>query len=135
MICASEGDAETDANCLRVARSQGSLNLSNFYLINKIAYWGNQAQIQSAPATDAAATNTTVASASADSSSVPAFSISNSTVYFADDLGLIYKAALAPNSVSTQLSRKQMGVTSIIADANNAYWATGDCAIMTLPVK
>lgn len=133
-VCASEA-AMTNKNCLRVARSQGSLNLNSFYLINKIAYWGNQAQIQSAPATDAAATNSTVASASADSSSLPAFSISNSTVFFADDIGLIYKAALAVNSPSIQLARKQMGVTSLVADANNAYWATGGCAIMTLPLK
>ena len=125
----------TNANCIRVARSQGSLNLGNFYIVNKIAYWANQAQIFSASATDPAGTNSTVVSASPDSSKLLAFSISNSTAVFADDIGLVYKSPIAVNSKAVQLARKQMSVTSIVADANNAYWANGDCAIMSLPIK
>jgi hypothetical protein len=35
----------------------------------------------------------------------------------------------------TEIARAQMGTTSVVGDDANAYWATGDCAIMTAPLK
>ena len=56
-------------------------------------------------------------------------------VFFTDDVGFIYKAPLMKKATVTEIARAQTGTTSIAGDDANAYWATGDCAIMTAPVK
>ncbi len=132
-FCSS--DTTTNKNCLRIARSQGSLYVDNIYLLNGSAYWGNQAAISTDSTTDMTGEDSTVASGSPDASMLGAFSISNSAVYFADDTGGVYQAPLMVNATSTGVARAQMGVTSIVADTANVYFATGDCAINSAPLK
>jgi hypothetical protein len=135
-VCASvDSTTATNSNCNRVARSQGTLNFEAILLTGGNAYWGNQAQIQTAAVADATGVNTTVASADPSASSLPAISFNNGSVFFADDVGFIYKAPLMKNAAVTEIARAQMGTTSVVGDDANAYWATGDCAIMTAPVK
>ena len=132
---ACSSDTTTNKNCLRVARSQGSIYLDGMYLLNGNAYWGNQANISTASTTDTSGTNDTVAGGSPDASTLGAFSISNNTVFLADNLGGVYQAPLMVNATAAGIARGQMGVTSIAADTSNVYFATGDCAIMSAPLK
>jgi hypothetical protein len=132
-ICASEGATLINTACTRIARSQGSLFFDNFYILSGVAYWASAADVKSSPV-GTPDSNVTIASA-IDALSLTTFSIANSTLFFADDLGVVSKSPLVANSKPIPIARNQMGVTSIAADANNAYWATGDCAIMTVPIK
>jgi hypothetical protein len=135
-VCASpDSTTATNSNCNRVARSQGSINFDAMLLSGGNAYWGDQAQIQTAAIADTTGVNNTVASADPSASSLPAISFSNGSVFFADDVGFVYKAPLMKGATVTEIARAQMGTTSVVGDANNAYWATGDCAIMTAPAK
>jgi hypothetical protein len=135
-VCASpDSTTATNANCNRVARSQGSLNFEAMLLTGGNAYWGNQSQIQTAAIADTAGVNSTVASADPAASNLPAISFSSGNVFFADDIGIIYKAPLMKKATVTEIARGQMGTTSVVGDANNAYWASGDCAIMTGAAK
>jgi hypothetical protein len=137
-VCASaDSTTATNLNCNRVARSQGTVNFEAMLLSGGNAYWGYQAQIQTAAIADTTGADSTVASAdaNANASSLPAISFNNGSVFFADDVGFIYKAPLMKKATVTEIARAQMGTTSIAGDDANAYWATGDCAIMTAPAK
>jgi hypothetical protein len=135
-VCASpDSTTAMNSNCNRVARSQGSLNFEAMLLSGGNAYWGNQSQIQMAAIADPNGVDSTVASADPSASSLPAISFNNGSVFFGDDVGFIYKAPLMKNATVTEIARAQMGTTSVVGDDANAYWATGDCAIMTSPVK
>jgi len=132
-VCASaDSTTLTNKNCARLGRSQGSLNFDSIFLVNNVAYWANQASVLSNP-DDGTGTNSTVATGDSNASKLPALSVSNATAYYADDLGFVFKASLDGKS-KTGLARGQQNVTSIVADANNVYWAA-DCAIMSLPLK
>jgi hypothetical protein len=135
-VCASvDSTTATNLNCNRVARSQGTVNFEAMLLSAGNAYWGYQAQIQTAAVADTTGVDSTVASADPNASSLPAISFNNGSVFFADDVGFIYKAPLMKSATVTVIARAQMGTTSVVGDDMNAYWATGDCAIMTAPVK
>jgi hypothetical protein len=135
-VCASsDSTTATNLNCNRVARSQGSLNFEAMLLSGGNAYWGNQAEIQMAAIADPAGVDSTVASADPSASSLPAISFNNGSVFFGDDVGFIYKAPLVKSATVTEIARGQMGTTSVVGDDANVYWATGDCAIMTAPLK
>jgi hypothetical protein len=134
-VCASESSTLVNKNCVRVARSQGSLYYDNIYILMGQAYWGNDAVVQTATASDTTGVDTNVAGNVGNAQSLAAFSITGQTVYFADDTGFVYQAPLMKNATPAALARGQMGITAIVADANNAYWANGDCSIMSLPLK
>ncbi len=132
-VCASDDSATAvNKNCVRVARSQGSLNFDAMLLTGGKAYWSNQAQVLTAGASDTTGVNSTVASGSAAASKLPAVSFGAGTVFFADDSGLIAKAPLMASAAVTELARAQPGTTSVVGDASHAYWATGDCAIKSV---
>ena len=95
-------------------------------------YWVDGSQVHSNDATkNDGGGNATVASTDAGLS---AFTVTGNTTYFADksDVGQIFKSNVAPNSTPQLIARKQVGVTSIAGDATHAYWANGDCSIMSL---
>jgi hypothetical protein len=135
-VCASpDSTTATNLNCNRVARSQGTVNFEAMLLSGGNAYWGYQAQIQTAAIADTTGADSTVASGDSNASSLPAISFNNGSVFFADDVGFVYKAPLMKGATVTEIARAQMGTTSVVGNDANAYWATGDCAIMTAPVK
>ncbi len=134
-VCASpDSTTAKNANCIRVGRSQGSLNYDAMLLTGGKAYWGNQSQIQSASSTDAAGTNTTVASGDPAANKLPAIAFSNGKAYFIDDTGLISMAPLMASAAVLQVARAQKDATAIAADATNVYWAAADCSIMSSPL-
>ncbi len=132
--CKTEVNTD-NTNCVRIARSQGSLFYDNVYLVNKVLYWVDGAQVHSNSATDNTTGNKTITSADA---SLAGFALAGTNAVFADtsDAGLIYKAPLVPPEGATDtkvlLARKQVGVTSVAADATHAVWANADCSINTL---
>ena len=135
-VCASDDSTTAkNANCIRVGRSQGSLNYEAMLLSGGKAYWGNQSQIQSASSTDAGGTNTTVASGDSAANKLPAIAFSNGKAYFIDDTGLISMAPLMASAVVVQVARAQKNATAITADANNVYWAAADCSIVSASAK
>lgn len=133
-LCSSEDSATPSKNCIRVARSQGSLNYENTYIIGGNAYWVDGSSVKLASISDATAGNLTVASSG--DGSLTAFGINGMNAYFADNLGTVFTSGIAADSdaAKKKLVRGQMGVTSIIGDGTKAYWAGADCAIMQVAV-
>jgi hypothetical protein len=136
-LCASEDSMTAmNKNCNRLARSQGSLNFENIYIVGDNVYWVNGTQLSTSSASMPTGFNDTVAQTTNPAATlISAFSISDNVAYFADDAGYIYKAPLMPNATVTTLARGQMTPSSIVSDGTNVYWATSDCAIMSLPLK
>ncbi len=134
-VCASEDSmTATNENCARIGRSQGELNFESIFLVDGEAYWVNQTNVLTSSAVTPTGSNNTVASTDGDAEKLLAFSVGNGFVFFADDLGLVYQAPLMIDAEVTQLARAQMGITSIVADTAAVYFATSDCAIMSLPL-
>jgi hypothetical protein len=136
-VCASpDSTVAVNMSCARLARSQGGINLENIFIVGDGVYWANDLQISTSSATMSKGVNDTVAmSPSNTATKITAFTISNSVVYFTDDSGSVYKAPLMLGGAITTLARAQMSPSSIVADDANVYWATSDCAIMSLPTK
>jgi hypothetical protein len=135
-FCKTEVNTD-NTNCIRVARSQGSLILDSVFMSNKVVYWvdGSSVKSNSATSNDPAMMGSNVTISGSDSS-LSAFTVSGSTTYFADksDGGFVYMAPLTANSTATLIARKQIGITSIAGDPSGVYWAAGDCSIMSLPL-
>lgn len=131
-LCVSTDEGKMQKNCQRVARSQGSVNAENAYIIDNKMYWAGGAAVRSNSLTDATANNETVANSG--DGNVQAFSINGMNVYFADDKGSVYVAPLTGGTDTTtkKIVRAQTGVTSIVGDGTKAYWAGGDCSIQQL---
>jgi hypothetical protein len=139
-ICASpDSMVEKNTSCARVARSQGGLYLDAVYIVGDNAYWLNGPQVVTSPANipdGASSTNNTVATASNPNALAgTAMAIVKDQVYFSDDTGSIYAAALKVNADVATIARGQMSPTSITADDANVYWANADCSIMSAPLK
>jgi hypothetical protein len=109
------------------------------YIVGDNAYWLNGPQVVTSPANipdGASSTNNTVATASNPNALAgTAMAIVKDQVYFSDDTGSIYAAALKVNADVATIARGQMSPTSITADDTNVYWANADCSIMSAPLK
>ena len=137
-VCASEDAAPpvVNLNCNRLARSQGTLNFDNIFIVGDNVYWVNGLQVSTSSASMPSGFNETVVGiTSPDAQVISAFSIYKNFVFVADDAGFISKAPLMVDAPVTTLARAQMAPTSIVADDANVYWATSDCAIMSLPLQ
>ena len=131
-VCASmDSTTAVNKNCIRLSQSQMP-NYEGMYIIGGIAYWSNQAAIQAKSATMADASSKTIGSADG-ALAMRAFSISNGTAFFAgdDDTGFVFTAPITGTASQTAIARKQKAVTSVVADASKAYWAT-ECTIMSV---
>lgn len=136
-VCASENDVgETNANCARLARSQGSLNFDNIFIVGDNAYWANGLNISTSSAKMPSGFNDQVTSSTSPTANgLTAFTIVKNVVYFADDSGVVFSSPLTVNSTAATVARGQMAPTSIAADDANVYWANKDCSIVSLPLK
>ena len=136
-VCASpDSKTATNANCARVARSQGGLYLDASYIIDGDAYWLNGPQVVTSPADVPDGTNNFVATATNPAALAgTALTIVDKQVYFADDTGTVYHSGLMVSAVVETLARAQKNPMSIAADASNVYWANTDCSIMSVPLK
>lgn len=135
-VCASDDSTTAvNANCARIARSQGALNLDAIFLVDGNAYWVNQQALQTSSAAMPSGFNDTVASGSSDASKLTSFTIGGGVSYFGDDKGNVFSAPVMVNATPKKLARAQMGITSFAADATNVYWANEDCSIQSLPAS
>lgn len=69
--------------------------------------------------------------------SFSAMALGATKLYVADDVGFVYAHGTAPvdgEEGPSPIARDQMGVSSIVTDATNVYWITGDCVINKLPL-
>jgi hypothetical protein len=131
--CKTEVNTD-NTNCIRVARSQGSLIVESVFLINKVVYWVDRSQVKSNsainndPTTDGG--NKTISGAD---DALAAFTIAGNTTYFADksDDGNVFMAPLSANAERQLIARKQTGITSIAGDATHVFWAAGDSSIQS----
>jgi hypothetical protein len=148
-VCASpDSVTAVNLNCGRLARSQGDLILDTIYIVGDNAYWANATEITTSSVSAPTGANTTIASVGLVNSAalkVSAFTVSGGKVYFADEpldtdkepthSGYIYQAPLMEAAPITTMARGQKMPTSMVADDANLYWATSDCAIMSMPLK
>jgi hypothetical protein len=104
------------------------------------AYYGAFGSLYAAQANQPA-----IAIASISDASVAAFAISETTAYFSDDAGRLFKHGLeqpqAPSFEPTppiKLAQDQSRVTSVVVDGTHLFWATlgadSSCTIRTLPL-
>jgi hypothetical protein len=123
-----EYDPKLQVNCVRVARSRGSLGLSTILAKADRAYWANGANIQA---------NDTGANAipmnedlGMPANDVTTMTMSTDKIYFSDG-EFIEKVGLtmAPDATRVARGQGQNGATSMSVDASNVYWSTSDCAI------
>jgi hypothetical protein len=140
-VCASPGKPVMNVNCARLARSQGDLFTDCIYIVGTKAYWLNGLSVYAA-LLDGTGTNETVGLTSNPTSSKnTALVVDAKNAYFSDDAGFIYTAPLVrddsvePDAAVKTLARNQGATSSIAVDATNLYWASGDCAIRSLPLK
>jgi hypothetical protein len=132
-VCASDDSTTAvNMNCARIARSQGALNLESIFLVDGMAYWGNQSSFQTSSAAMPTGLNDVVANGSPDSSKLTSFTVFGTTGYFADDEGNVFSAPLMVMATPKKLARAQMGITSFAADATTVYWANEDCSIQSV---
>ncbi|HXK17311.1 MAG TPA: hypothetical protein VNG33_05905 [Polyangiaceae bacterium] len=141
------GGEAPNMNCNRLGRSQGDLILDTVFIVGDNAYWANAADVTTSSVSKPTGFNTIIASASTvnpNTMKVSAMTVTADKAYFADKAidtdmdpahsGYIYKSAsLMASADVTIMARAQKGPTSITTDATNVYWATGDCAIMSMP--
>jgi len=133
-------------NCNRLARSQSDFLFDSIYVVGDKAYWAAGAVISTSSVSAPTGFNTTIADVStvnSNSMKVSALSVTDTKAYFADKpiesdkdpthSGNVYQAALMENAPVTTMARGQKAASSIVTDAMNVYWATGDCAIMSMP--
>jgi hypothetical protein len=120
------GELLPTPGCLRVARSQGSLNLSVIIERPNRVFWLDGASVKgNDTGPGATASNDTIANAMGD---VTTMGASTTALYFAED-GLVERTPFAPNSIPVRLARGQKSPTSIAVDTARVFWSTSDCAI------
>ena len=117
--------------CPRLARSQGELFPDFVAVIAGRAYWADGSNVKSemigSVGTTFDAVSTTI------NGTITAAFATPDVIYFAED-GFVEKAPAAVNTSSAPpilIARGQKSPSSIFVDATRAYWATGDCAIMS----
>ena len=133
-VCASmDSTTAVNKNCTRISQSQAP-NYEGMYVISGKAYWSNMSAVNAKSATDASANAVIVGSAD-QANKITAFAISNDTLFFAGDepSGNVYRTPLSgTGTAATAIARKQVGVSSLVANATTAYWATAACAIVSV---
>ena len=131
-VCASaDSTTATNTSCARIGRSQATLFYDTMYAMNGKVYWAAADGVQTASEIPGDGFNERVGAAKVGN--VGAFAIlGTSTVFYSDDAFLL-KAPLMPNAPVSVWARAQPMSTSIALDATKVYWATSDCAVMTMP--
>jgi hypothetical protein len=128
--------------CARLARAHGDLLPSFIAVLGGHAYWINGLNIYG-ELIDGPMGTYFESIASAQTTKITAAAATADTIYFADadpqdpagstpPGGFIEKTALAPSSTAILLARGQTLPLAIAVDATKVYWATSDCAIMSV---
>jgi hypothetical protein len=123
-----ELDPAKQINCMRVARSQGSLVLGTMASNATKAYWADGTSVKAnLTAPGSAQSNENLAqSAGLD---IKALALTASNVYFAHD-DTIERVALTPDAIQVAIARGQKQPASLAVDASRVYWGNnGDCSV------
>jgi hypothetical protein len=118
--------------CPRLAEGQGGLLSAFIAVVAGHAYWIDGEDVRGRSIDPMAASSDGIATAQ---DQIMAAAATTDTIYFADGQagdGFIEKTPLAPGSTATVLARGQNTPIAIAVDAKKVYWATSDCAVMSL---
>jgi hypothetical protein len=123
----NELDPAKQINCLRVARSQGSLVLATMASNATKAFWADGSNLKAnLTAPGSAQSNENLAQAADDITSIV---VTATNVYFGYGEN-VDRLALTPAAVSSPIVRGQKDVSSLAVDAAKVYWGSnGDCSV------
>jgi hypothetical protein len=125
---AGELDPAKQINCLRVARSQGSLVLGTMAAKANRAYWADGTNLK-ANATTAGAPQANETVAMSSGTEIKSLVLSTDKVYFVHD-DVVERSATAADSTAETLARGQKAPVSVAVDATKVYFGnSGDCTI------
>lgn len=123
-------------DCMRVARSQGSLFREKIIARPGAVLWIDGSSIKlSSTAPGSTIFNDQIASTILES--ITGFAATATTVYFSegsatpDATGVISRSLVQRDQVAWRLARGQRQPRSVVVDDKRVYWSTSDCAIMT----
>jgi hypothetical protein len=125
-----------NVDCLRVARSQGSLLREKIVAQQGRVLWADGSTLKMSGTTPGSPpANDFVAGTNADF--ISSFATLGNMIYFSDHAaadtasGVIYKAAFARDQTAIRLARGQREPRSVVVDDKRVYWSTSDCRIMS----
>jgi hypothetical protein len=123
-----ELDPVKQINCMRVARSQGSLVLTTMVSNANKAYWADGSSVK-ANLTLPGSPQSNENLAQSPGTDIRALALSAQNVYFAHD-DVIERVALTPNALQVPIARGQKAPSSLAVDATRVYWGNnGDCSV------
>jgi hypothetical protein len=131
--CGADNDGNfLGFNCVRLARSQGSLFMDAIFATPKQVIWAD------GPTVKTEATNLGMVAfdviAQTVQDSVTGMAMSSNEIYFADTnldsgYGVIYKAPAQPGQVAIRIARDQLRPRSLAVGGKKVYWSTANCTI------
>jgi len=123
-----ELDPTKQINCLRVARSQGSLVLATMLAKANRAYWADGTNLKGND-TGANAMQSNDNIAQSPMGDIKALAMSADKIYFAHD-DVIERTPLVKDSTAQPIARGQKAPASLAVDATKVYWGNnGDCSV------
>jgi hypothetical protein len=124
----NELDPTKQINCLRVARSQGSLVMGTIVSNATKAYWADGTNIKAnltAPGSPQSNENL----AQSVGNDIKGLALSTSNIYFSHD-DTIERVGLSPNAIQQAIARGQKGPASLAVGGTKIYWGNnGECNV------
>jgi hypothetical protein len=124
-----------NVDCLRVARSQGSLLFDKIVALPDRVLWADGPNLKTAlTVMGPPVTNDSVGYTLSER--ITGFAANPMVAYFSeastggDANGVIHRAVIGGNGTSVRIARGQREPRVGAIDQNRVYWSTGDCAIM-----
>lgn len=135
--CSKEGPNGEPINvdCLRVARSQGSLLLDKIVALPGRVLWADGFALKTSDTTGVNAPANDVVGMT-DANDITGFAANPMVAYFSErtepqsPTGVIYRAVIGGNQISTRIARGQIAPRVGAIDQSRVYWSTAACAIM-----
>jgi hypothetical protein len=124
----NELDPTKQVNCLRVARSQGSLVLGTMVSNATKAFWADGTNLKANLTADGSPQSNENLGQSAGTD-IKALALTANNIYFAHD-DMIERVELKMDAVQAAITRGQMKPASLAVDATKIYWGNnGDCTV------
>lgn len=125
----------------KLGKSVGALLASGDVALDAMyGYWVDGSRVERGALTTTNGIYEVVASAP-DGEEFTAFAIGGATMYASSNGGRLLTHSLLPpadpnndTALPTPIARDQKDVSSVVTDAANVYWITGECVISSLPL-